>query len=84
MGADLSTAITLLNGLKEFLQTFEKTGFFHRRKRLIRFAMKMECHLNSNGQVYLNGSFFTIMKERRTQGRVTPKKNLSELLSVRL
>jgi hypothetical protein len=27
MGADLSTAITLLNGLKEFLQNFRENGF---------------------------------------------------------
>jgi hypothetical protein len=38
--------------------------------------MKMEYHLNSNGQGYLNGNVFTIMKER-TQGQVTLKKSFT-------
>jgi hypothetical protein len=74
MGADLSTAITLLKGLKEFLQTLTKMGLLHQRKRIRRFAMRMEYHLNSNGREYLKGNVFTIMKET-TQGQVTLKEN---------
>jgi hypothetical protein len=74
MGADLSTAITLLMGLKEFLQNFRENGFVSSKEMAQKFAMKLEYHLNSNGQGYLNGNVFTIMKER-TQRRVTTNKN---------
>jgi hypothetical protein len=60
--ADLSTAITLMKGLKEFLQTLIENGFDSSKERLRRFAMNMEHHLNSNGQGYLNGKVFTIMQ----------------------
>jgi hypothetical protein len=50
IGAGLSTAITLLTDLKEFLQNISENGLLHRKNRPRSFLMKMEYHLESDGK----------------------------------